>query len=279
MKSAFHLLRYVDHDSPIHRMNARTKVSGITIMAACLAFRPGWIALGVIWSLGFVTMLVARLPWTVVPRFPKIVGYGLLISFFFASLSGGEPNLQVGDYVVGLGGLALQTRFTLVTFGLLFLSLLLGWTTSPADLPGAARFLLQPFRFIRIPVDEIVAGLALAIRVMPLLMDELTMTLTLWRSRREASKASRVPAATPAKSADDSDGERPDSFEQVVNDAVNVAAVATTSAVRRATEAGVAMRAKGSIHARVSPTTWSYIDALAAVILIGVTAFIFSFDR
>ena len=181
--------------------------------------------------------------------------------------------------MIGLGGLALQTRFTLVTFGLLFLSLLLGWTTSPADLPGAARFLLRPFRVLRIPVDEIVAGLALAIRVMPLLMDELTMTLTLWRSRREASKASRVPAATPATSAGDSDGQRPDSFEQVVNDAVNVAAVATTSAVRRATEAGVAMRAKGSTNARVSPTTWSYIDVLAAVILIGVAAFIFSFDR
>ncbi len=287
MKSAFHLLRYVDRDSIVHRTNARTKILSMSAMALCLAFRPGWIAVAGIWSLGAVTFIAARLPVGCIPRFPKIVSYGLLSGLVLGAISGGEPNVNIGSWVFGAGGLVIQIRFSLVTLGLLFLSLLLGWTTPPSELPGAVRFILRPFRAVRLPVDDVVAGLALAVRVMPLLMDELASTFTLWKARRDAqnlrTRSASIPASPEAgtKNVPSTPGpasQRADLMERTINDVIAIAATSTTSAVRRSTEIGRAMRAKGSTEAPVTESSWGLPDFIAAVVTICTVVAVFVLD-
>lgn len=288
MRSAFHLLRFVDQDSIIHRIDPRTKVLGITVMALCLALRPGWVTTTAIWSLGILVFLAARLPLGVVPRFPKIVWIGVGVSFFFALMSGREPVVQLAGLSIEVGGLLLQLRFLLVTFGLLFLSLLVGWTTPPAELPGAVRFLLAPFRRLRLPVEDVVTGLTLAIRVMPLLMDELSTSFALWRARNSAagrdtldfktlvasSKASKTSSPARSGSSEQSD-DSPDPLAQALSDVVTIAATATTSAVRRANEIGETLTTRGSTAASVTPARWNVADGLAAIVLAGLVVIVF----
>ncbi len=285
MKSAFHLLRYVDRDSVVHRSNARTKILCMSAMAICLALRPGWIAVAGIWVLGAATFAAARLPLRCIPKFPKIVSYGLLAGLVLGSISGGEPNITVGPWVFQAGGFLLQIRFSLVTLGLLFLSLLLGWTTPPSELPGAVRFLLRPFQKLGLPVEDVVAGLALAIRVMPLLMDELSSTFTLWKTRRDAQNVA-LRTATSAESTNteelpeptDRTDQRVDLLERTVTDVVNIAATSTTSAVRRANEIGIAMQAKGSTTAPATRSSWGMPDLLAATLTLCTVVMVFVLD-
>jgi energy-coupling factor transporter transmembrane protein EcfT len=96
----------------------------------------------------------------------------------------------------------------------------LGWTTPLGHLPSAAAWLLSPLRLLRIPIDDVVAALALSVRALPLIADELTTTTALWSARPPAHK------------------------NRLVN-AVDLAATATVAATRRAAELGEALAARG----------------------------------
>ena len=151
MISQFNLFRYVDGSTVIHRADARPKVLGLTILVFVFSFSPGWWGVGIVWALGVLLFLLARLPLSVLPRPPKLLFYAMGIAMFFGVVSGGDPVVGVGGLSIGLGGAILQIRFFLVTLGLLFLALLIGWTTASADLPRAAAWMLRPLRLLRLP--------------------------------------------------------------------------------------------------------------------------------
>ncbi len=241
MIAGMNFLRYVDGRSLIHRANARTKVLGLTALVFTLSFDPSWTSVAVIWTSIVVTFLLARLPVGVRPKPPRIVLWSIAFSLLLGLAAGGEPNVELGGFQVGLDGLLLELRFFAVTLGLLALSLLLGWTTAMADLPAAANWLLLPLRKLRLPVDDVVAALTLAVRALPLMADELTTTSTLWRLR-------------------------PKNQSNVVVEMVDFAATATTAAVRRATELGETMLRRGPVRPPTSRASWGVGDAVVVII-------------
>ncbi|NNF53496.1 MAG: energy-coupling factor transporter transmembrane protein EcfT [Acidimicrobiales bacterium] len=245
MRNSLHILRYVEGDSVIHRMNPRAKVLALVLLLLVVSFDASWISVGLLWFLVIGGSMLARLPRQVAPRPPRILIVMMVATITLALLAGGEPY--------GLGGAILQTRLFAFTLGLLGLSLLVGWTTPTADLPVAAAWLLTPLRWLHVPVDDVVAGLALATRALPLVAEEFTTVISLSRFR-------------------------PQRLTGPLSHGMDLAATATTATVRRGLEMGEAIEARGGTptakqiaHSPGVPDAWgmnelALLGAVAAII-------------
>jgi energy-coupling factor transport system permease protein len=250
--SQLNLFRYVDGTTVVHRADARPKVLGLTILVFVFSFSPGWWGVGIVWALGAVIFALARLPLSVLPKPPRMLLYAMAIAMFFGMVSGGDPVVGLGGLSVGLGGAIVQIRFFLVTLGLLLLALLIGWTTPAADLPRAAAWILQPLRWLRVPIDELVAALTLAVRALPLVADEFTTVTTLWRTRP------RRPGL--------------EGINGRIAEGIDVAATVTTASVRRATELGEALEYRGPMIVRHRHPKWTFADLVLFALLAGAAA-------
>ncbi len=240
MMARLHLLRYVSGASVLHRANARSKVLALTVTVFALSFDPVWSSLTVVWGGGLVAFVAARLPRGVLPRPPRLLLWAMGLALVFGLAAGGEPFVDLAGTSVGLGGLILQLRFFAVTLGLLWLALLLGWTTPLSELPRAAAWMLAPLRVLRIPTDDVVAGLTLAVRALPLMADELATTTTLW-------------------------GLRPNRHGNRIVEAIDLAATATTAATRRAAELGETLANRGPVTHQGGHGTWGPADVVVAI--------------
>jgi energy-coupling factor transporter transmembrane protein EcfT len=230
--SELHLLRYVPTNSPLHRLWAGTKLLALFAFGVALSLRPNWHAEGILAATLVVAVLVARIPPGAAPRLPPWVGIGLGIGAVLSSLAGGHPQVHVGQATIGLGGLDQWARFTVLTVLLLLGSALVGWTTPLAELAPAMARLLAPLRRVRVPVDEIVLSVALSVRCLPLLVDELRVLYAARRVRRP---------------------EIPQGTKSLFNEAVDLLVSALVAATRRAQEMGAAIEARGGLRAASRP--------------------------
>ncbi len=207
-----------------------------------VSFNPTWWPVGIVWSIVVGGIVVAKLPFAVVPSPPRPLLLAIGFALLFGLFSGGEPFVAVGSDEVGLGGLLLQLRLFGVTLGLFGLTLLTGWTTRAADLAMAAGWILRPLERIGVPTGEVVAGLSLAVRALPLIADEFATVAAMARSE----PAGRNPIDT----------------------GLSVLSTTAVAAVRRAGEFGNAIEARGSIAVAPSAEKWNRADA--AVLGVGV---------
>lgn len=230
--SELHLLRYVPVDSPVHRLWAGTKLAALFAFGVALSLEPNWPAEGILAVTLIVALLVARIPLGAFPRLPAWVGIGLAIGAVLSFLAGGHPEVHIGRMTIGLGALDQWARFTVLTVLLLLGSALVGWTTPLAELAPALTRLLSPLRVLRVPVDEIVLGVALSVRCLPLLVDELRVLYAARRVRRP---------------------EIPQGAKSLFEEAVDLLVSALVAATRRAQEMGTAIEARGGLGSASRP--------------------------
>ncbi|MRH91370.1 energy-coupling factor transporter transmembrane protein EcfT [Nocardia sp. SYP-A9097] len=163
------ILREVPTDSPVHRLWAGTKMIWVFVFSVLLMFTPSWTLLGIGTVVLIVIGLIARLPLGTLPRFPWWVWIGILI--------GGAINAPVG-----MDALLRYTQIVLFGFLLLGASFMVAWTTPMGEVAPALAKLGAPLRHIgwtrhgvrhRIPVDEWAVVIALTLRGLPLLLEEM----------------------------------------------------------------------------------------------------------
>jgi energy-coupling factor transporter transmembrane protein EcfT len=219
-----HLLRYVPGDSPLHRLWAGTKLVGVAVLSIGLFIWPTWVAEGIVAVLLLSILLAVRIPAGAVPRPPAWLWLFVALGAFIAFASGGSPFLHLGGARVGMGGLETWARFVVLAIEFLCTAALVGWTTPLAELAPALARLAGPLRKLRVPVDELAVALALAIRCLPLVVDEL-------RTLRDARRARRPAGARKAR--------------ELVDDTIELAVAALLSALRRAGELADAIEARG----------------------------------
>ncbi len=242
MRNQLNLLRYVEGDSIVHRLNPRAKVLALVVAMGVFSFDASWVAIGFLWAIVIGGSMLARLPRGVTPKPPRILLITMAFTCALGLIAGGEPY--------GLGGLILQVRLFAFTLGLLGLSLVVGWTTATADLPVAAAWLLTPLRRLRVPVDDVAAGLALAVRALPLVVDEFATVISLSRFRTKKQK-------------------------DLVARGMDLTATATVASVRRGIEMGEAVASRGGTPSAADiaaspgcPNHWGWAEAalLTAII-------------
>jgi energy-coupling factor transporter transmembrane protein EcfT len=246
-----HLLRYVPSASLVHRSWAGTKIISVVLLTLGLLLWPTWAAGALAFGVVVVGVLAARLPRGVAPRIPRFVWLLLVVGVVIALVAGGKPEIHIGQIDLGVGGLEVWARFSLIGLDLLLFAAIMGWTTPLADLAPALASLARPLRYLRLPIDEIVGAIALAIRCLPLLMEEVRILLAARRTRRPLAPANWK--------------ERSEMAEELLMAALQ-------SALRRARELAEAIEARGGAPtAFVEPLHLGLPDAACALVVVGVT--------
>lgn len=218
------LLRPLPWSSPIRRLWAGTKLLCVLGFSAALSFDPSWPAIGVIGALLLVVARLARVPASAVPRLPRWFWVLMVGGAALTLLSGGAPHLHIGGAQVGLGDLELYVRFTCLGAAILGASALTAWTTDLGDLAPAMARLGAPLRRLRMPVDEWAVVVALTVRSLPMLFDELRTLLAARRLRGRPAKRT---------------------IDTLLEDVVDIMTAALAASIRRAGEMAEAITARG----------------------------------
>lgn len=231
------LLRQVPVASPIHRLWAGTKMIGVFLISVLLMILPSWPILGIMIVFLIAIGVIARLPLGVVPRLPwafwLLIGVGALIS-------------------APVGGAALLRYAQVVVFGLILLtaSMLIAWTTPMSDIAPALARLGRPLRRLRVPVDELAVVVALTLRGLPLLLEEIRILRAARRLRP-----------------------KPGLLHRTTDPIIDILTAAMAVSTRRAGELGEAITARGGTgRLTARPATPGRNDAIALIVVVAVCA-------
>lgn len=230
------LLRQVPVASPVHRLWAGTKIIGVFLISLVLMFLPSWPVLAVMTGFLVIVGVVARLPLGTLPRPPWW--------FWALFVVGGLLTVPVGSAAV-----LRYAQIAVFTLILVTASFLIAWTTPMGDVAPALAKLGAPLRRLRMPVDEWAVVVALTLRGLPLLMEEIRVLRAARRLRPKDRMLARA----------------------VDNPLIDILTAAMAVATRRAGELGEAITARGGTgQLTAHPNAPGPRDALALVLVFGV---------
>jgi energy-coupling factor transport system permease protein len=237
------LFRVLPGDTPVHRLWAGTKLVCLAALVVTLGVRPRWAGEAAVGTVLLIASAVARVPRSVVPRPPRWLWLAAAVAVALSVAAGGTA------------GLADVARFSLLTLLVVGAAALVGWTTSPAAVSPALARLGAPLRRLRVPVDEWAATVAVAIRSLPLIADEV----------RTLRAARRLRPAAGGR------GHRARARE-----VVDLMVAALVVSARRARDLGQAMEARGGAVVAIVPPSagpaWRDAVAFAVTATAVVTA-------
>ncbi|MEV0105771.1 energy-coupling factor transporter transmembrane protein EcfT [Nocardia sp. NPDC050799] len=231
------LLRRVPVASPVHNLWAGTKLIAAFLISLLLMILPSWPILGIMIVFLIAIGLVARLPLGVLPRLPLL--FWLLIAL------GALINVPVG-------GAAVLRYAQVVVFGLILVaaSMLIAWTTPMSEIAPALATLGRPLRRLRVPVDELAVVVALTLRGLPLLLEEIRILRAARRLRP-----------------------KPDLLHRTTDPVIDILTAAMAVSTRRAGELGEAITARGGTgQLTARPAAPGRNDALALAVVVAVCA-------
>ncbi|MGC7344806.1 energy-coupling factor transporter transmembrane component T family protein [Mycobacteroides abscessus] len=242
------LMRPVPGPSPIHALWAGTKLLAVLAISVLLTITPSWPAIGLVALLILVTGGLAGISPRCIPSVPRWVWLLVVAGSLFTIVNGGAPELKLGPATIGVGGFLDFLRVTSLGLVLIGLGAVISWTTQVADIAPAVALLCRPLRVLRVPVDDWAVTISLAFRMFPMLSEEF----------RLLAAARRLQPPAP---------EKPSRRAEVVD----LCTAAMVVSLRRATEMGDAITARGGTGRISAHTVYpGWRDAIAAAVLVGV---------
>jgi len=161
--------QYLPTDSPVHRLDPRAKLLGaLSVMVGGLgAAHPGLYALV---ALGlWLTAWAGRIPFSLALRGLRLFLWLFLLTFLLNAYCTPGSLGPLGTSWEGISQGALLTgRLALMVWAASLLTL----TTSPIDLTDGIEKLLKPLRRLRVPAHEVAMMMVIALRFLPLLVEE-----------------------------------------------------------------------------------------------------------
>lgn len=178
--------QYYAADSPIHRLDARTKLILAILCIVCTFICKSMFAFVALMIFGVLLVLISRIPPKVIFRAMKpivfIMLFTALINIFW---TGGERLLFewkfIKVYAEGLYHAAFMTvRIIVLIIGS---SIFLTYTTTPIALTDGTERLLSPLKKIKVPVHEFAMMMSIALRFVPTLIDEADRIMSAQKAR------------------------------------------------------------------------------------------------
>ncbi len=177
--------QYFPGNSPIHRLDPRTKLVMLVVYIVALFVADNWVSYLVV--LGFLAAVVAistialkSIVRGMKPLVMILIFTGVLNIFFTA----GETLLVsfwvVKIYLEGIvRALFMVTRILMLITG----TFLLTYTTSPIALTDGLEALLSPLKKLRLPVHELSMMMCIALRFIPTLIEETDKIMAAQKAR------------------------------------------------------------------------------------------------
>ena len=219
--------QYRPGDTVLHRLDPRVKICAVMALSL-LIFAATPVGIALISLFLAVLIRTARLTLTQTAAALKPVAFFMAVIFLMHLFTTeGEPLFAFSFLPVTITreGLARGAQVTWQFAGLVIGAAILTMTTLPSDLVGGIERLLRPLSRVGVPSQEIAVMIAMALRFMPMLLEEYD----------------RLRMAQTARGADFSTGGVTDRMRAVALLAVPL----LLSAFRRADELVTAMEARG----------------------------------
>ncbi len=164
--SAMPMGQYVPLDSPVHRLDPRAKLLMLVLLVSAVFVSADPLSLGLCILALWGAVALSRLSWRTILRSSRPVLFLVAFTFVFNVVSelwtGRPPGIAL-----------LRGGFTALRLAVLMLfALLLPLTTAPLELADGLERLLSPFARWGFPAHECAMMVGVALRFIPLLMEE-----------------------------------------------------------------------------------------------------------
>lgn len=165
--------QYLPLESPVHRLDPRTKILAVTVLITALFLVQGYAGYGMIAAFLGVVVVLSRISVRYLIRGLRPLWMIILITLALnLFMTEGRVLAYLGPLKVTHEGL---TRGILMTLRLLLLitaTSLLTLSTSPIALTDGIESLLGPFRRFGVPAHELAMMMTIALRFIPTLLEE-----------------------------------------------------------------------------------------------------------
>ncbi len=235
--------QYVPTGSIIHRLDPRAKLFSMLMLVS--AVFPSKTYLGVLLCLGVLMLIVrlSKISWRSVIRSAKPVFFLAIFTMIFHVIAGVFREGNFADSVI-------SGAFTAIRLVILMMfAVMLPLTTSPLELADGLDAIFRPLERVKFPANEVSMMIAMALRFIPLLMEETDKIM-----RAQLSRGARL--------------EQGNIFQRV-KAFMPVLIPLIVIIFRRADDIAVAMEARGydggKGRTRRKPLVWTWRDSLVVM--------------
>lgn len=161
-------------DSFVHRLDPRLKIVFLIAYIVAIFLATNFYGLAACAAVLLLAVLLARIPLGKVLRSVRGVTFLVLFTAALNLLfySGETVYWEWGIFCISFEGIIFSVFLALRLVLLVVCSSLLTYTTTPVSLTDGVESLLTPLKWIRLPVHELALVMSIALRFIPILMDE-----------------------------------------------------------------------------------------------------------
>lgn len=244
--------QYYQTESVIHRLDPRVKLAGTVIFIISLfCFDKGWGYIGAAIFLAIVIKL-SKVPFKFMIKGMRSIMFILMITVVFnLFLTPGEVVVSFWKLQITKEGIRIAVFMVIRLAMLLIGSSVMTLTTTPNNLTDGMEKAMRPLKVLHLPVHEIAMMMSIALRFIPILMEE----------------TDKIMKAQLARGADFESG----NIFKKAKAMVPLLVPLFISAFRRANDLAMAMEARcyrgGSGRTKMKPLVYKKRDAIAYLVL------------
>ncbi|MBQ7063646.1 MAG: energy-coupling factor transporter transmembrane protein EcfT [Firmicutes bacterium] len=166
--------QYYPSDSVIHRLDPRVKLAGTLLYIISIFFVQNWIGFVLAILMFGVVVKMAKIPLSYMVRGLKSILILLIFSVVMNLFLIREGKVLVHFWIITITDKGVMTagflamRLTLLVLG----SSLMTLTTTPLALTDGLERAMRPLKKIHVPVHEIAMMMSIALRFIPILLEE-----------------------------------------------------------------------------------------------------------
>ena len=177
--------QYFPGNSPVHRLDPRTKLVLLIVYIVALFVASGWAAYLAVFVFLTVTIAISRIPLKSIfkgmkPLVMILIFTGILNIFF---TTGSKLLVTIWGIKIYWEGIIRAAYMMARILMLITGTFLLTYTTSPIALTDGLESLLGPLKVIRFPVHELAMMMCIALRFIPTLIEETDKIISAQKAR------------------------------------------------------------------------------------------------
>ena len=245
--------QYYPADSVVHAMDPRTKLFATLLFIISVFSFDGWIGFVVITLFLIGCIAASKVPVSFMLRGLRSIVILLLIAGAFnLFLTPGQPLVSFWKITITKEGLKNATLMTIRMIYLIVGTSIMTLTTTPNQLTDGLEKALKPLNKIHVPVHEIAMMMSIALRFIPILIEE----------------TDKIMNAQMARGADFESG----GLIKKAKNMVPLLVPLFVSAFRRANDLALAMEARcyvgGEGRTKMKPLVYQLVDRVGYVVVI-----------
>lgn len=183
-KGNFTFGNYYPVESPIHNLNGRSKITAIFLFLITVFFADNFYLFALLYAFAYGVIKLSRVPIKVIFRSVRMILWlAVLTGVLNAMFIQGEVLFELGFITITREGIELGLLMILRLIILIGFASILTLTTTPVELTDSLESMLKPFERFNLPTHELALMVSIALRFIPILMQEVDIITKSQRAR------------------------------------------------------------------------------------------------